>query len=57
MNCFIVVTGGTDGIGKAYARELARRGMDIIIISRNKEKLDKTAQDIGKISLNGYVKM
>ncbi|XP_015925339.1 inactive hydroxysteroid dehydrogenase-like protein 1 [Parasteatoda tepidariorum] len=43
-----VVTGATDGIGRAYARELARRGMNIIIISRNKEKLDKTAQDIEK---------
>ncbi|XP_054722876.1 inactive hydroxysteroid dehydrogenase-like protein 1 [Uloborus diversus] len=41
-----VVTGGTDGIGKAYARELARRGLNIIIISRSKEKLDKTAKEI-----------
>lgn len=48
MNIFIAITGGTDGIGKAYARELARRGLDIIIISRSKEKLEKTAQEIGK---------
>lgn len=48
LNIFIAVTGGTDGIGKAYARELARRGLDIIIISRSKEKLEATAQEIGK---------
>lgn len=45
----VVVTGGTDGIGKAYARELARRGLNIIIISRNREKLERTARDIGNI--------
>ncbi|CAL1292711.1 unnamed protein product [Larinioides sclopetarius] len=43
-----VVTGGTDGIGKAYARELARRGLNIIIISRNKDKLEHTAREIEK---------
>ncbi|GIX72175.1 inactive hydroxysteroid dehydrogenase-like protein 1 [Caerostris extrusa] len=43
-----VVTGGTDGIGKAYVQELARRGLNVIIISRNKEKLEKTAQEIEK---------
>lgn len=51
FNIFVAVTGGTDGIGKAYARELARRGLDIIIISRSKEKLEKTAQEIGKHSI------
>ncbi|XP_074014306.1 inactive hydroxysteroid dehydrogenase-like protein 1 isoform X2 [Numenius arquata] len=35
-----VVTGSTDGIGKAYAEELAKRGVNIILISRNKEKLE-----------------
>lgn len=58
MHIFVAVTGGTDGIGKAYARELARRGLDIIIISRSKEKLEKTAQEIGKriiFVLNFYI--
>ncbi|KAJ8252639.1 hypothetical protein COCON_G00219510 [Conger conger] len=35
-----VVTGATDGIGKAYAEELARRGFNIALISRSQEKLD-----------------
>lgn len=42
-----VVTGATDGIGKEYARELARLGINIILISRNLEKLTRVAQEIG----------
>nr|XP_025949020.1 very-long-chain 3-oxoacyl-CoA reductase [Dromaius novaehollandiae] len=43
---FLVVTGSTDGIGKAYAEELARRGMKVALISRSKEKLDQVASEI-----------
>ncbi|XP_051875139.1 17-beta-hydroxysteroid dehydrogenase type 3 isoform X2 [Pristis pectinata] len=41
-----VVTGSTDGIGKAYACELAKRGLNIVLISRSKEKLQKVADEI-----------
>ncbi|XP_050514476.1 inactive hydroxysteroid dehydrogenase-like protein 1 isoform X2 [Diabrotica virgifera virgifera] len=41
-----LITGCTDGIGKAYAFELAKRGINIVLVSRNEEKLKKTAQDI-----------
>ncbi|KAM9377352.1 very-long-chain 3-oxoacyl-CoA reductase-A [Pholidichthys leucotaenia] len=41
-----VVTGATDGIGKSYAEELARRGFAIMLISRSKEKLDDVAKSI-----------
>lgn len=41
-----VVTGATDGIGKAYAEELADEGMDVVLISRSQEKLDKVAAEI-----------
>ncbi|NWV67292.1 HSDL1 protein, partial [Malurus elegans] len=41
-----VVTGGTDGIGKAYAEELAKRGVNIILISQNKEKLEAVSRSI-----------
>ncbi|CAN7937368.1 unnamed protein product [Ixodes hexagonus] len=43
-----VVTGGTDGIGRQYARQLAKRGLNIILISRNMDKLRATAQELGK---------
>ncbi|XP_040271174.1 very-long-chain 3-oxoacyl-CoA reductase-B-like isoform X3 [Bufo bufo] len=45
-----VVTGASDGIGKAYAKELARRGLDVVLISRNVEKLQKVADEIEKES-------
>ncbi|XP_063045242.1 very-long-chain 3-oxoacyl-CoA reductase-B [Engraulis encrasicolus] len=41
-----VVTGATDGIGKAYAEELARRGFSIVLISRSQEKLDDVSKTI-----------
>ncbi|KAK1126916.1 hypothetical protein K0M31_004537 [Melipona bicolor] len=41
-----VVTGSTDGIGKAYAKELASRGINLVLISRNLEKLEKTKNEI-----------
>ncbi|XP_067880158.1 very-long-chain 3-oxoacyl-CoA reductase-like isoform X2 [Heterodontus francisci] len=40
------VTGATDGIGKAYAHELARRGLNVVLISRSLEKLRATAEEI-----------
>uniref|UniRef100_A0A8C5PKT9 3-ketoacyl-CoA reductase n=1 Tax=Leptobrachium leishanense TaxID=445787 RepID=A0A8C5PKT9_9ANUR len=43
-----VVTGATDGIGKAYAEELASLGMNIILISRNREKLQNVSDSIAK---------
>uniref|UniRef100_D3ZPU3 Very-long-chain 3-oxoacyl-CoA reductase n=1 Tax=Rattus norvegicus TaxID=10116 RepID=D3ZPU3_RAT len=41
-----VVTGGTDGIGKSYAEELAKRGMKIVLISRSQDKLKEVSNNI-----------
>ncbi|XP_075045011.1 inactive hydroxysteroid dehydrogenase-like protein 1 [Mixophyes fleayi] len=38
-----VVTGATDGIGKAYAEELASHGVNITLLGRNIEKLQKVS--------------
>ena len=48
-----VVTGGSDGIGLEYAKELAQRSMNIVLISRNPDKLKKAAIEIG-LSLHIY---
>ncbi|XP_068621429.1 inactive hydroxysteroid dehydrogenase-like protein 1 [Battus philenor] len=40
------VTGCTDGIGKEYAKELAMRGLNIVLISRNETKLKNVAKEI-----------
>lgn len=41
-----IVTGASDGIGKAYALELARRGFKVGLIARNQTKLDAVAAEI-----------
>lgn len=41
-----VVTGSTDGIGLAYAYELAKKGFDLVLISRTQDKLNKVAKEI-----------
>ncbi|XP_048452547.1 inactive hydroxysteroid dehydrogenase-like protein 1 [Rhincodon typus] len=41
-----LVTGGTDGIGKAYAEELACQGINLILISHDRSKLEATATAI-----------
>lgn len=41
-----VVTGATDGIGKAYAIELARAGMNVVLISRSADKLKEAAAEV-----------
>lgn len=43
-----MVTGSTDGIGKSYAKELAKKGMNILLVARNMEKLQKVAEEISK---------
>jgi short-subunit dehydrogenase len=40
------IAGATDGIGKAYAEELASQGLNITLISRNEEKLQMVARHI-----------
>ncbi|XP_023198461.1 testosterone 17-beta-dehydrogenase 3-like [Xiphophorus maculatus] len=41
-----VVTGASSGIGKAYATELARRGLDVVLIGRSAKRLQKVAEEI-----------
>jgi len=41
-----VVTGATDGIGKGFAKELASRGINIVLVSRTQTKLEDVAEEI-----------
>jgi len=43
-----VVTGSSYGIGKFYATELAKRKMNVVLVSRSEEKLKEVARGLGK---------
>jgi 3-oxoacyl-[acyl-carrier protein] reductase len=49
-----IVTGGSDGIGKAAALSMANEGAKVIIVARRQDVLDQAAQDI-KTATEGVV--
>lgn len=50
---YAVVTGATDGIGKAYAHALSKRGMSLVLISRTESKLRAVADEIDSTAKGG----
>jgi len=41
-----IVTGGGSGIGKAITKSLVEAGAEVLITGRNKERLEKAAEEI-----------
>lgn len=48
-----VITGATDGIGKAYAFAFAKKGMSILLISRTESKLQDVKKEIEAKNYSG----
>lgn len=43
---WVIITGSTDGIGKAMAFEFASKGLNILLVGRNPLKLESTSKEI-----------
>lgn len=43
-----MITGGSAGLGEAYANHLADRGFDLILVARDQERLAVVAEGIGR---------
>ena len=41
-----VVAGASDGVGEAFAHEVARRGLDVVLIARRRPLLESIAERI-----------
>ncbi len=44
----VFITGASSGIGATYAERFARRGHDLVIVARDKSRLDKLAEQLRK---------
>ncbi|XP_076909004.1 very-long-chain 3-oxoacyl-CoA reductase 1-like [Bidens hawaiensis] len=51
-----LVTGSTDGIGKAFAFELAKQGLNLILVGRNPSKLEAVSSEIKSRFLKTQIK-
>lgn len=51
-----LVTGASSGIGRDIARELAKRNIDLIIVSRDEEKLNEVKNSISNVEIKVIAK-
>ncbi|MBQ9529867.1 MAG: SDR family NAD(P)-dependent oxidoreductase, partial [Bacteroidales bacterium] len=43
-----LITGGSSGMGLEYARQLAEKGYDLILVSNRQDELDQAAASLEK---------
>lgn len=50
-----LITGGTEGIGKAASLEFAKRGATLVLVGRNQDKTERVVNQIKTLSQNAKV--
>ena len=53
----IVITGGSSGIGLQLARELTKKGGNILLIARNEENLKKAVEEVSSLKVKSHQKI
>lgn len=48
LSISVVVTGSSSGIGMNYAKEFAKRGMNVVLMSNEEDQLNAVGKEIGK---------
>ncbi|XP_065873797.1 very-long-chain 3-oxoacyl-CoA reductase-like protein At1g24470 [Euphorbia lathyris] len=51
-----LITGATDGIGKAFAHQLAKQGLNLVLLGRNSTKLTNVKNEIESESPNSEIR-
>ena len=52
MKNIAIITGGSRGVGKELAKEFLLKGENVAIISRTKSELEKTREELSKLTTN-----
>ena len=44
-----LITGGSSGMGLEYARQLAKKGFDLVLVSNRQEELEQASEELSKV--------
>lgn len=50
-----IITGASNGIGKGVAKQLANEGVNVVLAARNKENLDRLANELKEAGHTNYL--
>ena len=52
MSQTVLITGASNGIGKASARVFARKGYDLVLVARHREKLEAVKAELSEYDVH-----